>query len=134
MAGVNKVIIVGNIGNIDVKIFQNGSIVNVSVATSENWSDKETQQKKERTEWHRVIFYGRLAEIVQQYLQRGSKIYVEGKLRTRSYESQGTTHYVTEIIGETLQMLSSKEQSTQQQTKAKNNTQSQAPVDDCPPF
>ncbi|WP_231924951.1 single-stranded DNA-binding protein [Gallibacterium salpingitidis] len=117
-----------------MKIFQNGSIANVSVATSESWVDKDTQQKKERTEWHRVIFYGRLAEIVQQYLQRGSKIYVEGKLRTRSYESQGTTHYVTEIIGETLQMLSSKEQSTQQQTKAKNNTQSQAPVDDCPPF
>ncbi|MDA3978514.1 single-stranded DNA-binding protein [Gallibacterium sp. AGMB14963] len=130
MAGVNKVIIVGNIGNIDVKIFQTGSIANVSVATSENWVDKETQQKKERTEWHRVIFYGRLAEIVQQYLKRGSKIYVEGKLRTRSYESQGVTHYITEIIGEQLQMLSSKEPTT---TETKNNHQA-VQTDDCPPF
>lgn len=127
MSGINKVIIVGNIGNIDVKIFQNGSIANVSVATSENWVDKETQQKKERTEWHRVIFYGRLAEIVQQYLQRGAKIYVEGKLRTRSYESQGVTHYITEIIGEQLQMLSSKGQTAATADK-------QIPTDDCPPF
>ncbi|WP_065236457.1 single-stranded DNA-binding protein [Gallibacterium genomosp. 3] len=131
MAGINKVIIVGNIGNIDVKIFQNGSIANLSVATSENWVDKETQQKKERTEWHRVIFYGRLAEIVQQYLQRGAKIYVEGKLRTRSYESQGVTHYITEIIGEQLQMLSSKGQTAATTDK---QAATNIPTDDCPPF
>ena len=110
--GVNKVIIVGNLGNDpDVKYSNGGGspITRISVATSEQWTDKNTQQKQERTEWHRVVFFGRLAEIAGEYLRKGSKVYLEGSLRTNKYTDQaGIEKYSTDIIANEMQMLDSR--------------------------
>jgi len=111
MSGVNKVIVIGNLGNDpEIKQFDNGGMVaNVSIATSEKWKDKTTGEQKEATEWHRVVFQNRLAEIVRDYLKKGSKVYVEGKLRTRKWQAQdGTDRYTTEIVAREMQMLGSK--------------------------
>jgi len=112
MAGINKVILVGNLGQKpEVKYSSNGSaIANLSVATSESWTDKNTGQKQEKTEWHRVSLFGKLAEIAGQYLDKGSKVYVEGKLQTRKWQDQsGSDRYTTEVVvsgfNGTLQML-----------------------------
>jgi single-strand DNA-binding protein len=112
MAGINKVILVGNLGQKpEVKYAANGNaITNLSVATSESWTDKNTGQKQEKTEWHRVSVFGKLAEIAGQYLDKGSKVYVEGKLQTRKWQDKaGADRYTTEIVisgfGGTLQML-----------------------------
>ena len=110
--GVNKVIIVGNLGNDpDIKYPNGGGsqITRISVATSEQWTDKNTQQKQERTEWHRVVFFGRLAEIAGEYLRKGSKVYLEGSLRTNKYTDQaGVEKYSTDIIANEMQMLDSR--------------------------
>lgn len=106
--GVNKVILIGNLGaDPEVRYMTNGeAVANLSVATSEGWKDKETGENKERTEWHRVVFYRRLAEIAGEYLKKGSKVYVEGKIRTRKWQDQsGQDRYTTEIYGDELQML-----------------------------
>ena len=112
MAGINKVILVGNLGaKPEVKYATNGNaIANLSVATSDSWTDKNTGQKQERTEWHRVSLFGKLAEIAGQYLDKGSKVYVEGKLQTRKWQDQnGQDRYTTEVVvsgfNGTLQML-----------------------------
>jgi single-strand DNA-binding protein len=110
--GVNKVILIGNLGNDpEVKQIQSGSTVTtLSIATSESWTDKQSGQKQERTEWHRVVFFNRLAEIAGQYLKKGSKVYVEGSLRTRKWQDQqGVEKYTTEIMGNELQMLDSRQ-------------------------
>jgi len=116
MSGINKVILVGNIGaKPEVKYSSNGSaIANLSVATSETWNDRNSGEKQEKTEWHRVSLYGKLAEIAGQYLDKGSKVYVEGKLQTRKWQDQsGQDRYTTEIVvsgyGGTLQMLDRRE-------------------------
>ncbi|MEO1945223.1 MAG: single-stranded DNA-binding protein [Candidatus Thioglobus sp.] len=116
MAGINKVILVGNLGQKpEVKYASNGSaIANLSVATSESWTDKTTGQKQDRTEWHRVSLFGKLAEIAGQYLDKGSKVYVEGKLQTRKWQDQsGADRYTTEVVvsgfNGTLQMLDRRE-------------------------
>ncbi len=99
--GVNKVILIGNLGNDpDVRFTPNGSAVaNLSLATSESWKDRNTGQQQEKTEWHRVVVFGKLAEIVQQYLRKGSKVYIEGKLQTRKWQGQdGQDRYTTEIV------------------------------------
>tara|TARA_R110002110_G_scaffold415719_2_gene654224 strand:- start:2507 stop:2980 length:474 start_codon:yes stop_codon:yes gene_type:complete len=109
--GINKVIIVGNLGNDPEMRYMpsGGAVTNVSVATSESWKDKQTGETKERTEWHRVVFYNRLAEIAGEYLRKGSKIYIEGSLRTRKWQDQsGADRYSTEIIGAEMQMLDSR--------------------------
>ncbi len=106
--GVNKVIIVGNLGNDpDTRYMPSGSAVtNLSVATNESWKDKQTGEQKERTEWHRVAMFGRLAEIAAEYLRKGSQIYIEGKLRTRKWQDQnGNDRWSTEIIADEMQML-----------------------------
>lgn len=108
--GINKVILIGNLGaDPDVRYMPNGNAVaNVTLATSDSWNDKQTGQKQERTEWHRVVFFGKLAEIVGQYLSKGSKVYVEGRLQTREWEKDGVKRYTTEVvvdIGGTMQML-----------------------------
>ena len=112
MAGINKVILVGNLGQKpEVKYASNGNaIANLSVATSESWTDKNTGQKQEKTEWHRVSLFGKLAEIAGQYLDKGSKVYVEGKLQTRKWQDKsGADRYTTEVVvsgfNGTLQML-----------------------------
>lgn len=110
--GVNKVILIGRLGqNPDVKNLPNGNAVaNVSLATSEEWKDKVTGEQQKRTEWHKVTFYNRLAEIVGEYLQKGAQIYVEGKLQTRKWEKDGVERYTTEIIAHEMQMLGGKGQ------------------------
>ena len=118
MAGINKVILVGNLGaKPEVKYASNGNaIANLSVATSDSWTDKNTGQKQERTEWHRVSLFGKLAEIAGQYLDKGSKVYVEGKLQTRKWQDQnGQDRYTTEVVvsgfNGTLQMLDRRDDS-----------------------
>mgnify|MGYP002516199625 CR=1 FL=1 len=109
--GVNKVIIVGTLGNDpEVKYSASGSaIANLSVATSEQWKDKQTGEKKEQTEWHRVVIFGKLAEVAGEYLRKGSQVYIEGQLRTRKWTDQsGQDRYTTEVVvnvGGTMQML-----------------------------
>lgn len=106
--GINKVIIVGNIGqDPEVKYMPSGgAVTNVSIATSETWKDKNTGQPQERTEWHRVVFFNRLGEIAGEYLKKGSKVYIEGSLRTRKWQAQdGTDRYTTEIVASEMQML-----------------------------
>ena len=109
--GVNKVILVGNLGNDPEHrvLPSGGAVTNVSIATSETWKDKNTGQQQERTEWHRVVFFNRLAEIAAEYLRKGSKIYIEGSLRTRKWQDQsGQDRYTTEIVGNEMQMLDSR--------------------------
>ena len=110
--GINKVILVGNLGNDpDVKATQGGTtITTISVATSEQWKDKQTGQAQERTEWHRVKFFGRLAEIAGDYLRKGSQVYIEGSLRTDKYtDKNGVERYSTDIIANEMQMLGGNE-------------------------
>ena len=106
--GVNKVILIGNIGKDPETRFSagGGAITNITLATSENWKDKQTGENQERTEWHRVVFFGRLGEIAGEYLKKGSKVYVEGSLRTRKWQDQsGQDKYTTEIVANEMQML-----------------------------
>lgn len=106
--GINKVILIGNLGgDPEVRYMPSGNAVtNVTLATSETWKDKQTGQAQERTEWHRVVFFNRLAEIAGEYLRKGSKVYVEGSLRTRKWQDQsGQDRYTTEIVGSEMQML-----------------------------
>ncbi len=109
--GVNKVILIGNLGqDPEVKYMPNGgAVTNVTIATSESWKDKSTGEQKEKTEWHRVVFFQRLAEIVGEYLKKGSKVYIEGKLQTRKWQDQsGNDRYTTEVVANEMQMLDSR--------------------------
>lgn len=109
--GVNKVILVGNLGgDPEVRYMPNGNAVtNVTIATSESWKDKQTGQQQERTEWHRVVFFNRLAEIAGEYMRKGGKVYVEGSLRTRKWQDQsGQDRYTTEIVASEMQLLDSR--------------------------
>lgn len=118
MASVNKAIIVGNIGkDPDVRYSASGdAMCNITVATSENWKDKATGEKKELTEWHRISFFGKLAEIAGQYLKKGSQVYVEGSIRTRKWtDKEGQERYTTEIRGDEMKMLGGKSESQQEQ-------------------
>lgn len=106
--GINKVILIGNLGqDPEVRYMpQGGAVANLSIATSESWKDKATGEMKEQTEWHRVVIYQRLAEIAGEYLRKGSKVYIEGKLKTRKWQDQqGVERYTTEIVANELQML-----------------------------
>ncbi|WP_261840983.1 single-stranded DNA-binding protein [Aliamphritea ceti] len=137
--GINKVILIGNLGNDpDTKYLPSGNAVtNITIATSESWKDKQTGQMQERTEWHRVVFFNRLAEIAGEYLRKGSKVYIEGSLRTRKWKDQaGQDRYTTEIIASELQMLdvrtdnsnSPPQSPAQQQTNAPQQTSQPAPA------
>ncbi len=106
--GINKVILVGNLGNDpDVRYTASGAAVaNVSIATTDSWKDKESGEMQDRTEWHKVVFFGRLAEIVAEYLKKGSQVYVEGRLQTRKWQDkEGHDRYTTEIVAGEMQML-----------------------------
>ena len=112
MASVNKVILIGNLGrDPEVRYTPNGdSITNINIATTDTWKDKATGDKKEATEWHRVVFFGRLAEIAGQYLKKGRQVYVEGALRTRKWQDkEGQERYTTEIVANEMKMLGSRE-------------------------
>ncbi len=109
--GINKVILVGNLGNDPETRFMptGGAVTNLSIATSESWKDKTSGQQQERTEWHRVVFFNRLAEIAGEYLKKGSKVYIEGSLRTRKWQDKsGVDKYSTEIVASEMQMLDSR--------------------------
>ena len=109
--GVNKVIIVGNCGQDPETRFMpsGGAVTNLSIATSESWKDKSSGEAQERTEWHRVVFFNRLAEIAGEYVKKGSKIYIEGSLRTRKWQGQdGQDRYTTEVVASEMQMLDSR--------------------------
>ena len=128
--GVNKVILVGNLGQKpEIRYTQTDSAVaNISLATSESWKDKETGEQREKTEWHRIVYFGKLAEIAEQYLDKGSKVYVEGKLQTRKWQDKetGADRYTTEIVGNELTMLDSKNASgmNESQNFERNTSQS----------
>jgi single-strand DNA-binding protein len=139
--GVNKVILLGNVGKPPETRYlpSGGAVASLSLATSESWKDKNTGQQQEKTEWHRIVFFNKLAEIVNEYVKQGSKIYVEGSLRTRSWEQDGVTKYATEIVASEMQLLDSRNggpaaaQSnaprTQQSAPANSQPQSQPPYD-----
>ena len=126
MAGINKVIIVGNLGNDpEIRTMPNGDMVTkISVATSESWVDKNTNERKTQTEWHSIVFYRRQAEVAGEYLRKGSKVYVEGRLRTRKWQDQnGQDRYTTEIIGDVLQMLDSRQSGDSQDKSSASGKQ-----------
>ena len=111
MSSVNKAIILGNLGSDpDIKYTKAGSpVANLSIATSERWKDKETGEQKEQTEWHRVVVFGRLAEIAEQFLKKGSKVFIEGKIQTRDWEdADGNKKYTTEVVAREMTMLDSR--------------------------
>lgn len=133
MAGVNKVILVGNLGRDPETRYMpsGGAVTNASIATSRTWKDRDTGEKKERTEWHRLVFFNRLGEIAGEYLRRGSKVYVEGELRTRDWEKDGQKHYTTEIVVSEMQMLDSRGDSSDGQQR--NDSPRQQEPDYGPP-
>ena len=111
MASVNKVIIIGNLGkDPEVRYMPSGdAIANINVATTDSWKDKDSGEKREKTEWHRIVLFGKLAEIVGEYLQKGSQVYIEGRLQTRKWQDkEGQDRYTTEIVADRMQMLGSR--------------------------
>lgn len=144
MKGINKVILVGTLGkDPESKSFPNGgSVCNFSIATTESWKDKNTGEQKQVTEWHRIVANGKVGETCQQYLKKGSKVYIEGSLRTRQWTDQsGQERYVTEIKLSEMQMLDSKPQQQQAQQQQTNSyakptpkPQNNADLDDSLPF
>lgn len=131
--GVNKVILVGNLGqDPEIRYMPNGgAVANISLATSESWRDKQTGENREVTEWHRVVLFGKLAEVAGEYLRKGSQVYIEGQLRTRKWQDQsGQDKYSTEVVvnvGSTLQMLGGRTQNSDQQQYSGNRGQPQQP-------
>ena len=126
--GINKVVLVGNLGkDPEMRATQSGAaIANITVATSESWKDKQTGEKKEQTEWHRVVFFNRLAEVVGQYLKKGSQVYIEGRLQTRKWQDkEGQDRYTTEIVASEMQMLGGRNDSPAPQS----GTTGMAPAD-----
>jgi len=140
--GINKVILVGNLGRDPETRYlpSGGAVTNVSLATSRSWKDRDSGEQKEKTEWHRVVFFNRLGEIAGEYLKRGSKVYVEGELRTREWEKEGQKHFTTEIVANEMQMLDSKggnsdyEKNNNSSVAAPSSLSSSDMVDDDIPF
>tara|TARA_B100001245_G_scaffold100271_1_gene72845 strand:- start:277 stop:717 length:441 start_codon:yes stop_codon:yes gene_type:complete len=133
-SGINKVIIVGNLGqDPEIKYTAGGAAVTtLSIATSDSWKDKDSGMDQERTEWHRVVLWRRLAEVAGEYLKKGSKVYIEGQLQTRKWEQEGQTRYTTEIIAKDMQFLDSRGSSNNESTQKSSemNDQSAADVPD----
>ncbi len=140
-SGINKVILVGNLGkDPDMRYTAGGdAVANLSIATSESWNDNQTGEKKEKTEWHRVVFFRRIAEVCGEYLKKGSSVYIEGSLRTRDWEDdQGNKKYTTEIIGREMQMLGGRRSEENMDQSPQMNSSSPKPeeglIDDEIPF
>jgi len=140
--GINKVILVGNLGRDPETRYMpsGGAVTNVSLATSKAWKDRDSGEQKEKTEWHRIVFFNRLGEIAGEYLKRGSKIYVEGELRTREWEKEGQKHFTTEVVANEMQMLDSKGsggsfgETGRTETEPPGSTPSSGDFDDDIPF
>jgi single-strand DNA-binding protein len=129
--GINKVILIGNVGaDPEVRFMPNGDAVcNITLATSDQWKDKQTGQPQEKTEWHRIVFFGRIAEVIGEYVRKGSKLYIEGRLQTREWEKEGVKRYTTEIVVDVrgqMQLLDGAPQG-QQQSPQQQSPQQQAP-------
>ena len=125
--GINKVILIGNLGQDPETRYMpsGGAVTNFTLATNESWKDKQTGEQKDRTEWHKVAMFGRLAEIAAEYLRKGSQVYVEGRLQTRKWQDRdGNDRYTTEIIGDTMQMLGSRGDSAPTRSAPAQNTPS----------
>ena len=138
MSGVNKVILIGRLGkDPDVRNLENGATVaNFTLATSESYKDRTTGEKKEVTEWHNIVLWRGLAEVAQKYLRKGDMVYIEGKLRTRSWEKDGVTRYTTEVVADNMNMLSTRGGSGSSgssyapaESSASDNFRANAPVD-----
>ena len=133
MSSVNKALIIGNLGqDPEIKYTQSGSpVANLSVATSERWKDKNTGEQKEQTEWHRVVVFGRLAEIAEQYLKKGSKVFIEGKIQTRDWEdAEGNKKYTTEVVAREMTMLDSRASTDSSASSSDNSAKNTAKDDD----
>ncbi len=130
-SGINKVIIVGNLGqDPEIKYTAGGAAVTtLSIATSDSWKDKDSGMDQERTEWHRVVLWRRLAEVAGEYLKKGSKVYIEGQLQTRKWEQEGQTRYTTEIIARDMQFLDSRGSSNNESTQKSSETNDQSAAD-----
>ncbi len=127
--GINKVILIGNLGaDPEVRYMPSGgAVANVNLATTDSWKDRQSGEQQERTEWHRVVLFGRLGEIAGEYLRKGSKVYIEGRLQTRKWQGQdGQDRYTTEVVANDMQMLDSRSGST----SFAQSPSSQAPADD----
>ena len=132
MKGINKVILIGNLGQDPETRYMpsGGAVTNISVATSETWKDKQTGEQQERTEWHRVVFFNRLAEVAGEYLKKGSKVYIEGSLRTRKWQGQdGQDRYTTEIVAKELQFLDNRGNGNGDSSNARSSEPEQPPED-----
>jgi single-strand DNA-binding protein len=130
--GINKVILIGNVGgDLETRYMPNGNAVtNITLATTDSWKDKQTGQLQERTEWSRIVFFGKVAEIAGEYLRKGSQCYIEGRLQTREWEKDGVKRYTTEIVvdmGGTLQLLGGKPDNQQSQQSQPRQQQTQRP-------
>lgn len=133
MAGINKAIIVGFLGNDpEIRTMPTGEqVANITVATSESWTDKKSGEKKTQTEWHRIVLYRRLAEIAGQYLHKGSQVYIEGRLKTRKWQdSNGQDRYTTEIQGDNLQMLGGRQDEPKQAKTSKAKPEPSSVMDE----
>jgi single-strand DNA-binding protein len=129
--GINKVILIGNLGkDPDVRYTAGGSAVaNITVATSESWKDKQSGERKEQTEWHRVVLFGKLGEIAGEYLKKGAKVYIEGRLQTRKWQGQdGQDRYTTEVVASDMQMLDSRGQGAAAFDEGRPQTASREPA------
>jgi len=139
--GVNKVILIGNCGgDPEVRYMPNGNAVtNVTIATSDTWKDKQSGESRERTEWHRVVFFGRIAEVVGEYARKGSKLYIEGRLQTREWEKDGVKRYTTEVVvdmGGQMQLLDGRpgDQAQRQQSQPSQPRATQQPQQSPPDY
>ena len=134
--GVNKVILVGNLGQKPEMRYTatQSAVANISIATTESWKDKESGEMRDKTEWHKVVYFGKLAEIVEKYLDKGSSVYIEGKLQTRKWQDKsGADRWTTEIVGNELTMLGSRASNSNNAPMQSNETESPFPQDDSGP-
>ena len=137
-SGINKVILLGNLGaDPELRTTAGGdAVVTISIATSDSWKDKNTGEEQQKTEWHRVVFFRRMAEVVGQYLKKGSSVYIEGQLQTNSYEDKNTGEkkFSTQIVARDMQMLGSRNSSETQSNSTEEASMDQTPLDDEIPF
>ena len=137
-SGINKVILLGNLGaDPELRTTAGGdAVATISIATSDSWKDKNTGEEQQKTEWHRVVFFRRMAEVVGQYLKKGSSVYIEGQLQTNSYEDKNTAEkkYSTQIVARDMQMLGSRNNSETQSNSSEESSMDQTPMDDEIPF
>ena len=134
--GVNKVILVGNLGQKPEMRYTatQSAVANISIATTESWKDKESGEMRDKTEWHKVVYFGKLAEIVEKYLDKGSSVYIEGKLQTRKWQDKsGADRWTTEIVGNELTMLGSRASNSNNAPMESNESESPFPQDDSGP-